>query len=103
MKACTMWSNLPYKPPLFDVGEIYITRIAPSETSVLIEWLGRTDTEYKVYCRQRGAKSFSLSGTAESLSFCIRGLRSECEYEIYVASGKMNIVYSKVSFTKAVL
>ena len=37
MKGTTTWTYHPYRPFLTDVGDIYITRIVPSETAIHFE------------------------------------------------------------------
>jgi hypothetical protein len=54
MKGQGLWSYSPYRPPMYNVGDIYICRVAPSAESIHLEWLGAECAEYSVYCRVRG-------------------------------------------------
>ena len=49
MKAVTGWSYTPYKPPLYEVGDVYISRLAPAETSIHVEWLGEAGIDYDIF------------------------------------------------------
>lgn len=51
MKYHKGWSYTPYKPILFNTGDIYICRVAPHETSIVFDWLDIDESEYKVYYR----------------------------------------------------
>ena len=54
MKGVTTWSFQPYKPFLFDTGDIYICRIYPGEGKIGFDWLPLEDTEnYTVHLRKR--------------------------------------------------
>ena len=89
MKGCNSWSYRPYRPPLYDVGEPYICRVVPYESSVLIEWISETNTEFSVFYRKRGEGDFiSISKTCDC--FCTIGdLCTDTDYEFYVsADGK---------------
>ena len=86
MKGTTSWSFAPYKPLLFDIGDIYICRIAPTVNSIHIEWLG--DGEYSVYYRKRGDGEFILAGVTSGNEFDITGLCIDTDYELYVSSGE---------------
>ena len=45
MKGYNGWSYAPYRPYFFNVGDIYVCRIAPSENAIHIEWLGEGEKE----------------------------------------------------------
>ena len=87
MKACTSWSYHPYTPPLFDSGDIYICRVAPSEHAIHFEYLPLEGTcTYAVFCRERGTETYKLCGTTSGSEFDITGLDTEKDYEFYVES-----------------
>ena len=53
------WSHAPYKPYFHETGDIYICRVAPSETAIHLEWLPVADT-YEIYYRLRNTDTFTL-------------------------------------------
>lgn len=88
MKGCTKWSYTPYRPFLWEVGDIYICRIAPSKNSIHLEWLSEGDNaQYEIFCRKRDGGEFSSCGKTASCEFDIEGLESEKDYQFYVCSG----------------
>lgn len=87
MKGTTSWSYRPYKPLLYDVGDIYISRLAPTETSVRVEWIGENEKLYEIFYRIRGTKEFIPAGAIRNTEFDIEGLAPDTDYEIYVSSG----------------
>ncbi len=84
MKGYGLWSYSPYRPPFFEVGDIYICRIAPDTDSIHFEWL-QDGGNYNVFCRKRGEKDFFLCVKTEKCEFDITGLEKETDYEFYVA------------------
>lgn len=87
MKKHTGWSYNPYRPLFFDGGDIYICRVAPTEESILFDWLDTPDSSYRVYYRVRGEGEFVFSGETNKLSYEITGLNKYCDYEFYVCAG----------------
>lgn len=88
MKGHSLWSYSPYKPLLRDVGDIYICRIAPNESTIHFEWLDIGAAEYSVFLRKRDAENFTLCGTTSGTSFDIKNLENNTDYEFYVQSGE---------------
>ncbi|MBQ9070541.1 MAG: exo-alpha-sialidase [Clostridia bacterium] len=86
MKGYSKWSYSPYRPFFFEVGDIYISRIAPSDNSVHFEWLSEGFGEYSVYYKKRGDSDFLLSGSTRSNEYNITGLLSDTDYEFYVSA-----------------
>ena len=86
MTGVTRWSFHPYKPLLFDTGDIYICRVYPGEGRVSFDWLPLDGiSDYTVNIRRRGEgeySSYSVSGT----SFTLCGLCDEADYEFYVCA-----------------
>jgi len=86
MKGVTSWSYAPYRPLLDEVGDIYISRLAPGEDLVHLEWISDEDG-FSVYYKRRS--------DAEFIHFCdtgdcccdVTGLEPNTEYELYVRSG----------------
>lgn len=87
MKGLNTWSYRPYRPPLYEVGEVYICRIAPDEASIHFEWLA-CGTEYDVYFRKRGEGEFVLAGKTSECGYTLTGLEGETDYEFFVRSEK---------------
>ncbi|MDP4133816.1 MAG: sialidase family protein [Bacillota bacterium] len=87
MKGYNKWSFAPYKPFLFNTGDIYICRLAPDENSFHFEWLSIGDVEYKIYLRIRNEGEFKIVGTTKNTYFDVTDLMEESDYEFYVASG----------------
>lgn len=88
MKGYNKWSYSPYRPFLWEVGDIYICRLAPSKNSIHLEWLSiGTGAEYSVFCRTRGEGEFILYGNTFSLEYDVYGLTEDTDYELLVTSG----------------
>ena len=88
MKGCNSWSYSPYKPPLREVGDIYICRIAPGEKNIHFEWLDTGDGEYSVFYRVRNTEEFILGGKTEKCEFDLKNLEPDTDFEFYVCSGE---------------
>ena len=86
MTGVTSWSFHPYKPLLFDTGDIYICRVYPGEGRVSFDWLPLDGvSDYTMNIRRRGDGEYSqykVSGT----SFTLGGLEDETDYEFYVCA-----------------
>ena len=84
MKGYNLWSYAPYKPLLFNVGDIYICRIAPGANTIHFEWLGTEDKEYSVFFRKRNTDEFALYKKCSCTECDIEGLETNKDYEFYV-------------------
>lgn len=91
MKTHKDWSYAPYRPLLYEVGDIYICRVAPMETSITFDWLPLEDgqNKYSVYVKRRDKEEFVLAGTTESTTYTIENLQENSEYEFYVTCGEL--------------
>ena len=88
MKGCTTWSYSPYRPFLWEVGDIYICRIAPSKNAIHFEWLALEESsEYEILCRRRDSDRYVSCGKTSSNEFDIVGLEENTDYVFYVRSG----------------
>ena len=87
MKGQNQWSYAPYRPFLWNVGDIYICRIAPSATAIHFEWLSAEENSYEIFCRKRGDETFASVGKTTSLEYDITDLEADTDYEFYVISG----------------
>ena len=88
MKGETTWSYAPYRPPMFDSGEIYICRIAPGKSCVTADWLSLGDgVQYTFLWRIRGEEDWQKTEVCEnSVTLC--NLADECDYECMVVCGE---------------
>ena len=87
MRGSSNWNYTPYKPLLFNTGDIYICRIAPSASNIHIEWLSLGEAEYSIFARERGEGDFSLCGTTQACEFDITGVEEGKDYELFVCAG----------------
>lgn len=89
MKGYSGWSYDPYKPPLWDMGDIYINRVVPGEDTIHFQWHAIGTAEYAVYCRVRNTGEFALVGKTPVAEYDITGLCPDTDYEFFVeADGK---------------
>lgn len=88
MRAHCAWSYAPYKPPMIEVGDIYICRIVPFEKSIHIEWLGEDGAQYSVFYRKRNVDDFVCAGETTRCAFDILELEQETDYEFFVQAGE---------------
>ena len=66
MRGVTTWSFHPYKPLLFDVGDIYICRVYPGAGKIAFDWLALAGvTEYTVFWKKRNS-----AGKFFCIGFC---------------------------------
>ena len=88
MKPALTWSHRPYCPPLFEVGNPYICRIAPSNGKIHLEWLGCDTEEYRVAWRRRGEDAFVGEMHICGCMCDIDGLADQTDYEVAVYHGE---------------
>lgn len=88
MKGTNTWSYRPYKPLLYNVGDVYICRVVPYEDAIHFEWLDDDGAKYDVYYRVRGEGEFIHYATLSGSECDIKGLTKDTEYEFYVACGE---------------
>ncbi len=86
MRGITSWSFAPYKPLTFDVGSLYVCRMATGEDSISLDWLSVEGGVYIVEYRKAGEEVFLLAGKTEDTSFTITGLNSGELYEVRVSN-----------------
>lgn len=87
MNGCTTWSYAPYRPFLWEVGDIYICRIVPSVNSIHIEWL-EGEKSFEIFYRVCGEEAFTSCGKTDKNEFDITGLKEGNDYEFFVSSGE---------------
>ena len=86
MKGNNTWSYAPYRPFLTDVGDIYVCRIVPDQTSIHFEWLDTECASYTVFYRKRNTEDFLQAGTTIATEYTICDLTPDTDYEFFVAS-----------------
>lgn len=88
MTGTSSWSFAPYKPLLFDTGDIYICRLYPGAGIIGLDWLPLDDAAGYTVC-WRNRKAFTREGSAfiEATSYTITGLPDETDYEVQVFCG----------------
>ena len=85
MKGVNTWSFAPYKPFLFDIGDIYICRLYPGEGKIGLDWLPLEGADtYTVVWKQRGACCWEGSAVTAKSSYVIEGLEDLRDYELQV-------------------
>ncbi|MBE7001039.1 MAG: fibronectin type III domain-containing protein, partial [Ruminococcaceae bacterium] len=87
MKGQNTWSYQPYRPFLWEVGDIYICRVVPGETTLHFEWLPHEFGETKAYFRIRGTEEWT-EAAVEGTECDIAGLVNGTDYEFYVEAGE---------------
>ena len=93
MKGYNLWSHRPYRPLLFDVGDIYVCRIAPGKESVHFEWLNDDGENCRIFLRKRGEGEFVQAGETCGCEFDISDIADHTDFEFYVeASNKKSRV-----------
>ncbi len=89
MKCHKEWSYAPYRPLFFEVGDIYICRVAPLLASITFDWLPlegiQPEDSYSIYISERNQEQFRLVGETKEHTYTIENLTEELEYEFYVA------------------
>lgn len=87
MQARTAWNVTPYRPFLFDRGEIYICRVAPERNGISFAWLPLEDAdEYQIFFGKRGAEKNCIGSTTQC-AYCVENLECGTEYQFQVCCG----------------
>jgi len=89
MTGCTTWSYRPYRPLLWNTGDIYICRIAPGAGYIHLEWLNEEERVCTLFLRKRGEGDFLPVLTSCGTELDITGLETDAEYEFYLRSGEL--------------
>ena len=88
MKGVNTWSYKPYHPALHANHQIYISRLAPGQGSISLNWFPENGAQgpYTVCCKKRSCAG-DMPITRETMyTFAeIKGLEDECDYEIHVS------------------
>ncbi|MBE6559963.1 MAG: exo-alpha-sialidase [Ruminococcaceae bacterium] len=89
MKGVTSWSFAPYRPPMFDVGDIYICRLYPGAGKIGMDWLPLDGADaYTVHLRLRDSDDEWSVREVQGTSCVWDGLADMTDYEFYVSAGE---------------
>lgn len=88
MKTHKNWSYAPYKAPFLYTGDgdMYISRVVPTETSVTVEWL-TVNGDKKAFIRERNIGEFQCVGSTNGNAYTFTDLKPETDYEFYIQAG----------------
>ncbi len=81
------WHYSPYKPFLFETGDIYICRVAPGKGYIHFEWLDDEKLTYNIHYRKRNDGEYTVIENITGNGYTIDGLDLDTDYEFFVASG----------------
>ncbi len=101
MKGVTSWSFQPYKPFLYDTGDIYICRVFPGIKKIGFSWLALDGIEaYTVHIRKRSSEEAYIEKKVTGTTFLFENLEDETDYEFYVsaANKKSLIRFARTGF-----
>ena len=82
--VATAWSYYPYRPPLIDRGDIYITRIVPGNNSIKISWKKQDAETCFVYWRKRELGEYHCTEAFTDGEAIITDLEEGCDYQFYL-------------------
>lgn len=88
MKGYSKWSYAPYRPLLYNVGDIYICRVAPNKNEIHLEWLPDDAGTKKIFYRKRDEKDYIFADETALCEYTIKGLETDSDYEFYVEGEK---------------
>lgn len=88
MQKSISWSYRPYRPYFFEVGDVYICRVAPGKEYIHFEWLDDSGLTYSVHYRKRGAEEYEVIENVIGSEYTIEGLDADEDYEFFVSSGE---------------
>ena len=90
MTGVTSWSFRPYKPLMFETGDIYICRVYPGSCRIGFDWLPADGAaSYAVHWRKRGSEAPYETAVTGETSYLICGLEEDTDYEFLVESGAL--------------
>ena len=69
MKGHNKWSYAPYKPLLWNMGDIYVCRLAPGKDYIHLEWLDAECENYEIFCRTFGEGEFVSVGQGKGCDY----------------------------------
>jgi len=86
MKKSVAWNYRPYKPFFFEVGDIYICRVAPGKEYIHFEWLDDDKLTYTVHYRKRAEEVYTVIENISGSEYTISGLEDNTDYEFFLSS-----------------
>ena len=88
------WSFYPYRPFLFDRGDIYISRLVPDKYKITLFWDTADTDEVTLYYRERDEGEYISAGSFSGGEAVLSGLEAENDYEFYIeaANGEKSLV-----------
>ena len=87
MQRSINWSWRPYKPYFFDVGDIYICRIAPGKGYIHFEWLNDDALTCSIHWRKRDTGEYNVIENVTASQYTLTDLEDNTDYEFFVSSG----------------
>ncbi len=99
MKPATTWSYAPYRPPFYDAEDevLYICRIAPTASTVHLEWLGG-ESSYTLFWRKREESEYTSSVTVSTNEYTVSDLEPNTHYAFLLTAGekksRVRLVYT---------
>ena len=87
MQGTISWNYRPYRPLLTDVGDVYICRIAPTETTLTLEWLDCGGPYVVLYKKRENADFLPFAQTANT-TCTVTGLCPDTDYAFLVTAGE---------------
>ncbi len=102
MKKSIAWNYRPYRPFFFEVGDVYICRIAPDDGSIHFEWLDEDKLTYTVHYRKRGTEAYTAVENVSGNEYTITDLETNTDYEFFVSSGEKKSRVRLAKTSKAV-
>lgn len=88
MKKSVAWNYRPYRPFFFEVGDIYICRIAPDNGLIHLEWLDDDKLTYTLRYRKRGAEAYTVIENVSGGEYTLSDLEADTDYEFFLSSGE---------------
>lgn len=83
LQGAVKWSYMPYRPCMFQAGDIIVTRIVPDEHSIYLEWINECGNVCLMY-KKHDDTDFIQACTSDSDSARLTGLTTDTDYEFYL-------------------
>ncbi len=88
MQKSVNWTYRPYRPFFFEVGDVYICRVAPGKDYIHFEWLDDDKETYSVHYRKRDTGDYITVENVTGAEYTISGLDDGVDYEFFVSCGE---------------
>lgn len=83
LQGAVKWSYTPYRPCMFQAGDITVTRIVPDEQSIYLEWINDSGSVCPMYKKHDDA-DFIQACMSDNGSALLTGLTKDTDYEFYL-------------------